>query len=83
MKIDMKNGYVMIKDEPIMEEKTESGIILPKQNYQRVAVVVAVCEGSHFKVGDKILKPIGHTTPVRIGNKDYECLKEDRIFARL
>lgn len=83
MNVKMQNGYVMIKDEPLFEEKTESGIILPKQHYQRVATVVAVGENSKFKVGDRILKPIGHTTPVYIGTKTYECLKEERIFAKM
>lgn len=83
MKIEMKNGYVMIKDAPIVEERTESGLILPKMKYQRVAEVVAVPEGSSFHIGEKILKPIGHGTPVKIDGVEYECVKEDKIFARL
>lgn len=79
----MKNGYVMLKDEPIVEEKTDSGLILPKAKYQRVASVVAVPEGSRFNIGDKVLKPIGHSTPVTIDGEVYECVKEERIFARL
>lgn len=79
----MKNGYVMIQDVIPEERKTESGIILPKEKYNRVAKIIAVCEDSKFKVGDLIIKPIGRSTPVRIDGVDYECIKEDIIFAKI
>lgn len=83
MDVTMKNGYVMIKDVPQEERKTESGLILPKAKYNRIAEIVAVCEGSKFNVGDTIVKPIGRSTPVTIDGVDYECIKEDIIFAKL
>ncbi len=79
----MKNGYVMIQDVIPEERKTESGIILPKEKYNRVAKIIAVCEDSKFNVGDLIIKPIGRSTPVRIDDVDYECIKEDIIFAKV
>lgn len=79
----MKNGYVMIKDVPQEEKTTESGIILPKVRYNRIAEIVAVCDGSKFKVGDIIVKPIGRSTPVTIDGVDYECIKEEIIFAKV
>ena len=81
--ITMKNGYVMIQDVIPEERKTESGIILPKEKYNRIAKIISVCEGSKFKEGDLIIKPIGRSTPVRIDGVDYECIKEDIIFAKL
>jgi len=82
-KIKMINGYVLIKDKPIEETKTESGIIIPKERYQRIAEIVAVPEKSKFKIGDVIVKPIGKTTPVKINDIEYECIKESIIFAKM
>lgn len=83
MKIKMLNGYVLIKDLPIEENVTENGIILPKQTYQRNAEIIAVGEDSKFKSGDIIIKPIGRTTPVTIDDTEYECIKENLIFAKV
>ena len=82
-KIKMINGYVLIKDEPIEENVTDCGIILPKQVFQRIAKIHAVGENSKFKVGEKIVKPIGKSTPVTIDDVEYECIKETLIFAKL
>jgi len=79
----MLNGYVLIKDLPLKDTVTQSGIIIPKTNYQRMAKICAVSENSKFKVGEKIVKPIGKTTPVTINNVDYECIKETFIFAKI
>ena len=79
----MLNGYVLIKDLPLEETVTEAGIIIPKATYQRVAKICAVAKDSKFKVGEKIVKPIGKTTPVTIDNVDYECIREELIFAKI
>ena len=82
-KIKMLNGYVLMKDEPIDENVTESGIILPKTVFQRFAKIYAVGKDSKFKAGDTIVKPIGKSTPVTINDVEYECIKESLIFAKL
>jgi len=82
-KIKMLNGYVLIKDRVSKETKTESGIIIPNDKYQRIAEIVAVPAISKFKVGDVIVKPIGKTTPVKIDDVEYECIKESLIFAKM
>lgn len=79
----MLNGYVLIKDLPLEETVTGAGIIIPKTAYQRIAEICAVAKDSRFKVGEKIVKPIGRTTPVTIDNVDYECIKESFIFAKI
>ena len=83
MKIKMLNGYALIKDLPLEENVTEHGIILPKDTYQRNAEIIAVGEESKFKAGDIIIKPIGRTTPVTIDDVEYECIKEELIFAKV
>lgn len=84
LNVKMQNGYIMIKDLEMKDRVTESGILIPREKYQRVAKVVAVPEGeAHFKVGDTILKPVGRGTPVNIGGVDYECVKSSIVFALL
>lgn len=79
----MLNGYVLIKDLPLQDNVTENGIIIPKDKYQRVAQICAVCEDSKFLVGEIIIKPIGRSTPVKIDDVEYECIRESLIFAKL
>lgn len=81
--IKMLNGYVLLKDVIQRESKSKAGIILPDDKYQRVSVICAVGENSRFKIGDVIVKPIGKTTPIKLGNGEYECIKEELIFAKL
>lgn len=83
LNIQMLNGYVLIKDVQTEEITTKSGIIIPKDKYQRISEIYAVNENSKFKVGDVIIKPIGKTTPVKIDNIEYDCIKESLIFAKM
>ncbi|NCA67281.1 MAG: co-chaperone GroES [Clostridia bacterium] len=77
----MKNGYVLIKDIENVETKTASGIIIPSTSGRnRYAEIIAVPEGSKYKVGDTIIKPIGKGTEVWLEGEIYESLKEDFIF---
>lgn len=82
-KIKMLNGYIMIKDLPLEDIITKTGLIIPKDKYQRIAEVYAVGEDSKFQVGDIIIKPIGKTTPVKINDVEYECIRESFIFAKM
>jgi hypothetical protein len=79
--IVLKNGYILIQD--IKNETTSSGIKIPDESYNRFARVVKTYEGSTLSSGDIIIKPIGRTTPVKINNIVYDCLKEGFVFAKV
>ena len=83
MKIQMRNGYVLIKDEKLEDITTKGGIVLP-QKWQRIATIVAVPDGeTKFNVGDRIIKPIGKGTPITIDGEEYEAIRGNLLFARL
>ena len=79
--ITLKNGYILIQD--VKNETTSSGIIIPDESYNRFARVVKTYEGSTLSKGDIIIKPIGRTTPVKINEVIYDCLKEGFVFAKV
>ena len=79
--ITLKNGYILIQD--IKNETTSSGIIIPDESYNRFARVIKTYEGSILTAGDIIIKPIGRTTPIKINNIVYDCLKEGFVFAKV
>lgn len=79
--IELKNGYILIQD--IKNETTQSGIIIPDETYNRFARVLKTYEGSSLKSGDIIVKPIGRTTPIKINDVIYDCIKEGFIFAKV
>ena len=79
--ITLKNGYILIQD--IKNETTSSGIIIPDETYNRFARVVKTYEGSTLSEGDIIIKPIGRTTPIKINDVIYDCLKEGFVFAKV
>ena len=79
--ITLKNGYILIQD--IKNETTSSGIIIPDETYNRFARVLKTYEGSTLSTGDIIIKPIGRTTPIKINNIIYDCLKERFVFAKV
>ena len=79
--ITLKNGYILIRD--IKNETTPSGIIIPDETYNRFARVLKTYEGSSLTPGDIIIKPIGRTTPIKINDVIYDCLKEGFVFAKV
>jgi co-chaperonin GroES (HSP10) len=79
--ITLKNGYILIQD--IKNETTTSGIIIPDETYNRFARVLKVYDGSTLSPGDIIVKPIGRTTPIKINDVVYDCIKEGFIFAKV
>ena len=79
--IILKNGYILIQD--IKNETTPSGIIIPDDTYNRFARVLKTYEGSSLTPGDIIIKPIGRTTPIKINDVIYDCLKEGFVFAKV
>lgn len=79
--IILKNGYILIQD--IKNETTSSGIFIPDESYNRFAKVIKTYEGSLLSPGDIIVKPLGRTTPIKINNTTYDCIKEGFIFAKV
>lgn len=79
--ITLKNGYILIQD--IKNETTSSGIIIPDESYNRFARVIKTYAGSTLSEGDIIIKPIGRTTPIKINDIIYDCLKEGFVFAKV
>ena len=79
--ISLKNGYILIQD--IKNETTSSGIIIPDETYNRFARVIKTYEGSTLTSGDIIIKPIGRSTPVKINDVTYDCIKEGFVFAKV
>ena len=79
--IDLKNGYILIQD--IKNETTSSGISIPDDTYNRFARVLKTYGGSTLKPGDIIIKPIGRTTPIKINDVMFDCIKEGFIFAKV
>lgn len=79
--IELKNGYIIIKD--VVNEKTQSGIYIPDDKYNRFARVLKVGENSKLKPGDIVIKPIGRTTPIKLNGVIYDCIKESFIFAKI
>lgn len=80
--IEMKNGYILIQDIK-NETLTGSGLYIPDEKYNRFARVLKTYPGSTLKEGDIILKPIGRTTPLKINNVVYDCIREGFIFAKI
>ncbi len=79
--IELKNGYIIIKD--VVNEKTQSGIYIPDDKYNRFARVLKVGENSKLKPGDVVIKPIGRTTPIKLNGVIYDCIRESFIFAKI
>jgi co-chaperonin GroES (HSP10) len=75
----MKNNNVLVKE--IKEEhKSQAGIILPTEKYNRKAIVIqSNCD--QIKVGDIIIKSIGNGTMFKINAEEYEILHEEHILA--
>jgi len=92
MKIKPLGERVLV--EPLKEEEVEKGgIIIPDSAKEKPqeGKVVAVGTGKiddngkkvpfNVKVGDKVLMPKYGGTEVKIGDKEYQILREDDILA--
>lgn len=74
----MKNNYVLSK-ELIEEHKSDSGIILSVEKYNRKATVVKT-SSCVVTEGDIIIKVIGQGTKFKINDEEYEVLSENHIL---
>ena len=82
IQINLQNGYILLQDHK-KEKKTDSGLYLPDESFNRFSVVRKVFDGSVLKEGDIVIKPIGRSTPIKIGDEMFDCIKEEFIFARV
>lgn len=80
MKLKMKNDYILTEEIP-QETKTEGGLWIPEEKYNRKALVIEAAEGLEVKVGDKIIKTIGKGTEYKTEDKTYEILHINHVLA--
>lgn len=78
MEIKMKNKCVLIKE--YTKELQQSSIILPKEKYNRKAIVIK-SDCDEIKPNDIIIRTLGNGTQFKINGEEYEILHEDHILA--
>ena len=83
MEMKMKNNYLLIQEIEQQEQKTSSGIIIPKEKHNRKARVINAGEAEHSKEGDVILKNIGNGTITTLDDIEYEIIHINEIIAIL
>jgi len=81
MKMKMKNNYILTQEVPQTERKTESGLIIPGEKYNRIALVLEVGGNLEVKKGNKIIKTIGKGTEYTLDGNKYEILHINSILA--
>jgi len=76
----MKNNYVLIKE--IKEEPiSKGGLLLPTDwNDRRKAIVIEVEENLQVKKGDTILRELGKSTEIKIGDETFEIIHLNNIM---
>ena len=79
----MKNNYVLTRELAAEETVTPSGLIIPKEKYNRKSVVLSAQEGCDVKEGDVIIKTIGKGTMMTLEDVEYEILHINHIMAVL
>ena len=78
----MKNNYLLVREIRI-QQKTSAGLLLPKEKWNRIAEVVLACDNSTLKPGNKIIRNIGRSTPVKFNDEDLDMIHEDWIMAKI
>ena len=81
MEMKMKNNYLLIQEVKQVEQKTESGIIIPVEKYNRKAIVINSGDAKHIKNGDIILKNIGKGTVHTLNDKEFEVIHINEAIA--
>ncbi len=77
----MKNDYILTQEIKQTERKTEGGLIIPGEKYNRQALVVEVANDLEIKKGDKIIKTIGKGTEYTFEGNKFEILHINHILA--
>ena len=77
----MKNSYLLTQEVVQGERKTDSGLIIPEEKYNRVALVIEVADDLEVKKGDKIVKTIGKGTEYTFDGNKFEILHINHVLA--
>ena len=77
----MKNSYILTQEIVKGERRTDSGLILPVEKYNRVALVIEAADGLEVKKGDKIVKTIGKGTEYTLDGDKFEILHINHVLA--
>lgn len=80
MKLKMKNDYILTQ-EIAQETRTEGGLWIPEEKYNRKALVIEASEGLEIKKGDKIIKTIGKGTEYTLDGDKFEILHINHVLA--
>jgi co-chaperonin GroES (HSP10) len=77
----MKNSYILTQEVIQAEKRTDGGLIIPEEKYNRVALVIEAAENLEVKKGDKIVKTIGKGTEYTFEGSKFEILHINHILA--
>ena len=77
----MKNSYILTQEVINPERKTDSGLILPDEKYNRIALVIEAADDLEVKKGDKIVKTIGKGTEYTFEGDKFEILHINHVLA--
>ena len=77
----MKNSYILTQEVINQERKTDSGLILPDEKYNRIALVIEAADDLEVKKGDKIVKTIGKGTEYTFEGDKFEILHINHVLA--
>jgi len=81
MEMKMKNNYLLIQEVKQVEQKTESGIIIPAEKFNRRARVVNPGDSDVLKKGDIIFKNMGKGTILTLDDIEFEVIHINQIIA--
>lgn len=77
----MKNDYILTQEIEQEERRTEGGLIIPEEKYNRIALVVEASNNLEVKKGDKIVKTIGKGTEYTFDGDKFEILHINHVLA--
>ena len=77
----MKNDYILTQEIEQGERRTDSGLIIPEEKYNRVALVIEASDNLEVQKGDKIVKTIGKGTEYTFNGDKFEILHINHVLA--
>ena len=77
----MKNDYILTQEIVQGERRTDSGLIIPEEKYNRVALVIEASDNLEVQKGDKIVKTIGKGTEYTFDGNKFEILHINHVLA--
>ena len=77
----MKNDYILTQEIEQGERITDSGLIIPEEKYNRIALVIEASNNLEVKKGDKIVKTIGKGTEYTLDGDKFEILHINHVLA--